>query len=51
MHTLTRGGLFRRSQSFVDVALGAHQGRIAELHNSLGHLPITPPDNSGLPIR
>ncbi|MFI8091515.1 hypothetical protein ACIF9R_24875 [Streptomyces sp. NPDC086080] len=47
---LARGGLFRRSQSFVDVALGAHQGRIAELYNSLGHLPITP-DNSGLPIR
>lgn len=51
MHTPTRGGLFRRSQSFADVALGAHQGRTAELHNSLGHLPTTSPDNSGLPIR
>lgn len=49
MHTLTRGGLFRLSQSFVDVALG-DQVRFAELHNSLGHLPL-PPDNSGLTIR
>jgi hypothetical protein len=34
--TLTRGVLFRRSQSFVDVALGAHLGRIAELHTPRG---------------
>ncbi|MGW0920590.1 hypothetical protein ACWD3J_16430 [Streptomyces sp. NPDC002755] len=51
MHTLTRDGLSRRSQNFVDVALGAHRGRIAELHNSPGHLAITPSDHSGLPIR
>ncbi|WP_338675894.1 hypothetical protein V1460_25220 [Streptomyces sp. SCSIO 30461] len=42
MRTLTQGGLFRRSQTFVDVVLGAHQGRSAEPHNSLGHSPITP---------
>ncbi|MFJ8752315.1 VWA domain-containing protein [Streptomyces sp. NPDC102441] len=36
MHTLSRGKIFRRPQTLVDVELGNHQGRIAELHNSLG---------------
>ncbi|MEU2354553.1 VWA domain-containing protein [Streptomyces misionensis] len=38
MHTIARGGLLRRPQAFVDVELGAHQGRIAQLHNSLGRM-------------
>ncbi|ATM24773.1 hypothetical protein SMD44_p10274 (plasmid) [Streptomyces alboflavus] len=39
VRTIGRGrGLFRRSQKLADVALGAHQGRIAELHNSLGRM-------------
>lgn len=38
MHSLGRGGMFRRPQAFVDVQLGGHQGRIAELHNSLGSM-------------
>ncbi|GHG22895.1 VWA domain-containing protein [Streptomyces filamentosus] len=38
MHTITRGRILRRPQAFVDVELGAHQGRIAQLHNSLGRM-------------
>jgi hypothetical protein len=38
MHTITRGRIIRRPQAFVDVKLGAHQGRIAQLHNSLGSM-------------
>lgn len=38
MHSLARRGLFRRPQAFVDIELGAHQGRIAQLHNSLGDM-------------
>ncbi|WP_330351908.1 VWA domain-containing protein [Streptomyces sp. NBC_00582] len=38
MHTLARSRLLRRPQAFEEVALGAHQGRIAQLHNSLGRM-------------
>ncbi|MFJ6438247.1 VWA domain-containing protein [Streptomyces sp. NPDC091416] len=36
MHTVSRRGVLRRPRPFVDIELGTHQGRIAELHNSLG---------------